>query len=363
MLTRLLKRLLLGGEIETEEMTDAIGLILDGEAPPALAGGFLVAARLKGETGAELAGAAHALRSRRLPVATSRGPIIDTCGTGGDHQNTFNISTAAALVAAAAGAVVAKQVGPAISSRAGCSDVLGVLGVDLTDADAIGEHCLEELGIGFFSTSVFHPALAKLESLRQELAVRTVLDLLVPLANPAGARRHLIGVCDRALLWPFAEALRLLHSERAWIVHGHDNLDEISVCAPTRIVEWTGEEIIEHTFMPEEVGLTRHSAEGLHGGTPEENAEIMKEVLAGARSGPIRDAVAVNAAAALVVAGQAEKLATGLARAEAILTGGDAALLLDRIREGGPSAEADGEAEAQAQAQAEAEAEAEVDEA
>jgi anthranilate phosphoribosyltransferase len=318
-----------GRTLTAEEARLAMGAVMDGEATPAQLGAFLVALRMRGETVEELAGFARAMRERVLRV-DAPGGTIDTCGTGGDGRGTFNISTAAALVAAAAGVPVAKHGNRAITSASGSSDVLDALGVP-TDAPADeAAEMLREVGFAFLFAPGYSPAMRHAGPTRREIGIRTAFNLLGPLTNPAGARRQLLGVADPGAAERLAQVLQALGTERAFVVHG-DQLDELPLDGTGVAFEVTREGIARHTVLPESVGLPRASTEELAGGTPTQNAARMEGLFAG-ETGPIRDAVALNAGAALLVAGRVADLRAGVELASVTLAGGRAADLLARLR-------------------------------
>ncbi|MEE8408489.1 MAG: anthranilate phosphoribosyltransferase, partial [Myxococcota bacterium] len=267
MLSQHLNRLIAGDSLTEEQMVSAIGCIMDGEATPAQIAALLVALRIKGESIAEISGAARAMRQRMTRIDVTRRPLIDTCGTGGDGSGTFNISTAVAFVVAAGGVAVAKHGNRAVSSRSGSADVLREVGVNIEAAKEVVERCIEEVGIGFLFAPACHPAMKHAGSVRRELGVRTIFNLLGPLTNPAGAERQLMGVFDRALTVPIAAVLGRLGCKRAWVVHGGDGLDELTVCDESFIAAWNGNEVVEIALTPEQVGLERSFPEGLRGGT------------------------------------------------------------------------------------------------
>jgi anthranilate phosphoribosyltransferase len=333
MLKEALKRLMLGGSLDERQMAEAVGAIMDGEATGPQIAAFLVALRVKGETIEEITGAARAMRERMTRIDVERRPLIDTCGTGGDGAGTFNISTAVGFVVAAGGIAVAKHGNRAISSRSGSADVLTALGVDIGADAATVTRCIEEIGIGFLFAPACHPAMKNATPIRRELGVRTIFNVLGPLTNPAGAKVQLLGVFDRDLVRPMAESLARLGSSRAWVVHGADGLDELTVCDVSYVAELSGGEVREMTIAPEDVGLQRSYGEGLHGGTPAENAKIMRELLGGERQGPLHDVVALNAGAAFYVAGATADLEAGVGRAQEIMAGGEPLRILDRLVE------------------------------
>lgn len=314
-----------------DQIVSVFESIFAGEATPAQIAGFLVALRMKGETPEEIAGAAHVMRSRSTPVRVPQGrPVIDTCGTGGDGAQTFNISTAVAFVAAAAGATVAKHGNRSVSSRSGSADVLEAAGVSLNVDVAVIERCIDEVGIGFLFAPSLHPAMKHAAGPRKELALRSIFNLLGPLSNPARARRQLIGVYDAALVPVVARTLSLLGHERAVVVHGDGGLDEISPCGSTRVAVVDGAELREQQLTPEELGVQRFRIDEIRGGDPAENAAILRRVLGG-EPGPYADAVALNAAAAIWVAGLCDTFAAGAERAREVLRAGAALRKLDAL--------------------------------
>ena len=298
--------------------------ILEGDATPAQIAALAVALRMKGEAPEEIAGMAEAMRERVPPIRTRRAPLLDTCGTGGDNAGTFNISTASAIVAASCGVAVAKHGNRAVSSRAGSADVLESLGVGLDLTPESAARALDLLGITFLFAPNYHAALRHAARPRREIGVRTVLDLLGPLTNPAGARRQLIGVFADRLVRPVAEVLRILGSERAWVVHGRDGLDELTVLDRTHVAALEEGEVHEFDVDPAELGLAHRDREELAGGDAATNAAKIRAILAGEK-GAARDIVALNAGAALVVAGLATELSDGVARASAAMDDGRAA--------------------------------------
>jgi anthranilate phosphoribosyltransferase len=305
--------------------------MMDGEVPPGLIAGLLVALRAKGETEHEIAGAAGVMRARATPVPTAREPLIDTCGTGGDFSGSFNVSTAAALVVAAAGIAVAKHGNRAASSRCGSADVLEALGlpVDL-EPEQVGRS-IDELGIGFLFAPRYHPAMRHAAEARRALGIRTVFNLLGPLTNPAGARRQLIGVPSADAVPRIAGVLRELGAEAALVVHGQEGLDEISVSGPTRIAILRDGAVEERTIEPRDLGLPVFASEEISGGDPAENARILREVTEGEGSEARSAVVAANAGAAIWIAGGAPSMRAGVERAREVLAAGKAARLLDEI--------------------------------
>lgn len=298
-----------GASLSEAETKEAFEVIMTGGATPSQIGGFLMALRVRGETVAEIAGAAAVMRAKAHAVNAPAG-AIDTCGTGGDGAGTWNISTAAALVAAGCGVPVAKHGNRAMSSKSGAADVLAALGVNL-DADmSLVEKALTEANIGFLMAPRHHAAMRHVGPTRVELGTRTVFNLLGPLSNPAGAKRQLLGVFSAHWVEPLAHVLHRLGSEAAWIVHGSDGLDEITVTGPTSVAELKEGHVRTFEVTPEDAGLKRWPAADLKGGDAQVNAAALRGVLAG-ETGAYRDIVLLNAAAALVVAGKAGDLRAG----------------------------------------------------
>ncbi len=304
--------------------------VLAGEATPAQIAALAVALRMKGETADEVAGMAEAMRQRVPPIRTRRAPLLDTCGTGGDNAGTFNISTTVALVTASCGVAVAKHGNRAVSSRTGSADVLESLGVriDLTPESAA--RSLDVLGITFLFAPNYHTALRHAAGPRREIGVRTVFNVLGPLTNPAGATRQLLGVYSDSLVGTVAEVLRQLGSEHAWVVHGRDGMDELTVFANSHVAELKGGEVREFEVDPARLGLAHTDRSGVAGGDAATNAARTRAVLAGER-GAARDIVLLNAGAALVVAGAAATLEAGVTRAAAALDSGGAAAKLAEL--------------------------------
>jgi anthranilate phosphoribosyltransferase len=328
-----LNRVLAGEDLGREETEAVFGVLMDGGVSDPLKAALLVALRMKGESPAEIAGAAAAMRARVAPMRHSRVDAIDTCGTGGDGRSTFNISTAAAFVAAAGGAPVAKHGNRSVSSRSGSADVLAALGVDVEIGPDGAGLALDRVGIAFLFAPLFHPAMREVMGVRRELAVRTVFNVLGPLTNPAGARRQLVGVYEASLVPRIARVLADLGCDHALVVHGSDGLDEITTTGPTTIGEARGGdadgEVRVYEVTPEELGVPRATLADLAGGSPEDNARAMRRVLAG-EPGPLADVTAVNAGAALYAAGRAADLPAGVTRAREILASGAAG---DKLRE------------------------------
>lgn len=317
-------------DLTRDEARQAMECILAGECTPAQIAGFAVALRMKGERPAEIAGMAEAMRARVPPILTTRRQLLDTCGTGGDNSGTFNISTTVAIVAASCGVAIAKHGNRAMSSRAGSADVLEHLGVsiELTPEDAA--RAIDEVGLAFLFAPNYHVSLRHAAGPRRELGVRTVFNLLGPLTNPAGARRQLLGVYMDPLVRLVAEVLRNLGSERAWIVHSRDGLDEISVFAPTHVAELRSGGVEEFEIDPQRLGLAHEDRAGVAGGSAAENAARIRAVLGG-QPGAARDVVVLNAAAALVVAETAASLEEGVSQAQRALDSGAAASKLREL--------------------------------
>jgi len=309
----------------------AMAEIMAGRASEGRIAGYLVALRMKGETAAEVVGSARAMRGAATTISPDRRPLLDTCGTGGDGSGSFNISTGTALVAAAAGAVVAKHGNRSVSSKCGSADVLRELGVPVdTEPDRACE-LVERHGFGFLMAPRFHGAIRHAMPARLALASRTIFNLLGPLCNPALAERQVVGVFSPDVLELAANALRGLGTEHAYVVHSEDGLDEISLSAATAVVEVSPGAVRRFTVAPEDFGLDRADRSALAGGDAVENAAILRSVFAGDR-GPRRDVVVMNAAVALTAAGLAEDFRAGRARAEAAIDGGRVSALLDALR-------------------------------
>jgi anthranilate phosphoribosyltransferase len=332
MIPSLLPRLLRGESLTEEEAQAVIGHVMNGEASEAQIAGLLVALRAKGESVSEIVGAARAMRAHAIAVAPRRTDLVDTCGTGGDGLRTFNVSTTAGLVAAGAGAGVAKHGNRAVSSASGSADVLEALGVRLDLPAARVAECIDEVGFGFLFAPAHHPAMRHAGPVRSSLGVRTIFNVLGPLTNPVGARRQLVGVFDEALVLPIAETLRELGSERALVVHGFDGLDELSPAGPSTCADASPAGVTVATIDPAALGIAPSRTEDLAGGDAATNARLVHALLDGER-GPRRDAVALNAGAALVAAGLADDLPTGLTLATAAIDDGRARLTLDRLVE------------------------------
>lgn len=332
MIREVIQKLIAGKDLGREEARAVMDQIMSGGATDAQIGAFLIALRIKGETVDEIAGCAQGMREKATPIKTSRSGLIDTCGTGGDGSGTFNISTTVAFVACGAGLAVAKHGNRSISSQCGSADVLGELGVNIeAPPEKVGE-CIDEVGIGFLFAIYLHGAMKHAIGPRKELATRTVFNALGPLTNPAGAKRQLIGVYASDLTDKVAGVLNELGSERAFVVHGSDGLDEITLTGPTRVSELNGGQISTREISPGDFGLETVAAEALAGGDAAHNAQILREVLDG-KQGPQRDVVLLNAAAAIAAGGLAEDMAAGIAIARESIDSGKARQALDRLVE------------------------------
>lgn len=325
--TQALDVLAAGRDLSEEEAASVLAEIMAGEVSQVQIAGFLIALRTKGETIDEIAGLARTMRALALPVVVARNDLVDTAGTGGG-RSTFNVSTTAALIAAAAGCAVAKHGNRSATSRSGSADLLEALGarIDLGPEDVA--HCIESVGFGFMFAPSHHQATRFVVPVRRDLAVRTIFNFLGPLTNPAGARRQLVGVADPSYLEAIAGVLARLGVDRALVVSSEDGLDEISTSAATRIVEVNGERIDVYTVTPQELGVELANGDGVGGGDPQQNAAVTRAVLAG-EPGPARDLALVNAGATIYVAGKAATLAEGVEAAREALDHGRAAGTLE----------------------------------
>ena len=326
-----IQQLVEGHDLDADQARAVMEQIMSGQATDAQIGAFLIALRLKGETVEEIAGCARVMRAKATPIAAPDAPVIDTCGTGGDGSGTFNISTTVAFVAAGAGLCVAKHGNRAMSSQCGSADVLQALGVDIeADAARVGL-CLQEAGIGFLFAPLLHGAMKHAIGPRREIGTRTVFNVLGPLTNPAGAPCQLIGVYAAELTEKIAGVLGQLGSQRAFVVHGLDGLDEITTTGPSQISELRDGQVETYQIAPEDFGLQRGEAAALKGGSAEDNARILLAVLDG-QAGARRDIVLLNAAAAVVAGGLAADLAAGLERARQAIDSGSARQKLETLK-------------------------------
>ncbi|WP_028313199.1 anthranilate phosphoribosyltransferase [Desulfatibacillum aliphaticivorans] len=321
MFTELLKKIVSGQDLAEDETTAMMDAIMSGEVEVPAIAAFMAALATKGETFTELAGAARSMRRKATRIQVSSNTVVDTCGTGGDGASTFNISTTSAFVVAGCGVTVAKHGNRSVSSKCGSADVLEALGVKLDTHPEVVEQGIEEIGIGFLFAPMYHSAMRFAMPARQAVGIRSIFNMLGPLTNPAGANCQLLGVYDPKLTEMFAEALKLLGARKAYVVHGHDGLDEISICAPTRVSELAEGMVRTFDILPEQLNIEACDISELAGGDAQENAGITKSILEGA-PGPRQDVVVVNAGAALVAAGVAEDFKDGMGKArEAIQSG------------------------------------------
>ena len=320
-----------GESLSQSEAREASTLVFE-EATPAQIGGLLTGLRAKGETEAEIAGLAEGMRAVARTISPDRTPIVDTCGTGGDGHDTINVSTAAAIVVSGAGVPVAKHGNYSVSSSSGSADVLDAVGVEIDADPAAVQRAIERDGIGFMLAPVFHPAMKAVIGPRRELGMRTVFNILGPLTNPAGADAQVIGVYDPALVPVMADALAKMEVQRALVVHGA-GLDEIALHGESIVAEVSGSTTTEYTISPSEMGLDAAPVEAIEGGSPTENAEALRDIVAGRASGAPRDIVLANAGAAIYVAGETESIAEGVELARESLASGAAARQLERLTE------------------------------
>ena len=318
-----------GATLTRDESTKAFDYMMSGEATPSQMGGFLMGLRMRGETVDEITGAVTTMRAKMQRVAAPP-DAIDVVGTGGDASGSYNISTCAAFIVAGAGIPVAKHGNRALSSRSGAADVLGALGVKIDLRPDEITRCIYEAGIGFMFAPAHHPAMKHVGPTRVELGTRTIFNLLGPLSNPAGVKRQMVGVFSRQWVEPLANVLKNLGSERAYVVHGSDGLDEITTSGPTAVAALESGKVTTFEIKPEELGLAPSKPEQLRGGDAESNAAALIEVLKG-KKGPFRDVALLNAAAAIVVAGKAKDLKEGVAVATKSLDSAEAEGRLDRL--------------------------------
>ncbi|MEW5801546.1 MAG: anthranilate phosphoribosyltransferase [bacterium] len=331
MLKEAIAQVVAGGDLSRQEATEVMRQIMEGMATDAQIACFITALRMKGETVEEITGFTQVMREK-VERVTVDSPVLDTCGTGGDGAHTFNISTAAALVAAGAGAVVAKHGNRSVSSKCGSADCLSALGIDLTAEPPVVEKCLKEAGIGFFFAPIWHKSMRYAIGPRKEIGIRTVFNILGPMTNPAGAQCQLLGVYDVALVKPLANVLKNLGSTRAMVVHGLDGFDEITTTTRTWVSELKDGQVVDYELNPEDFGIPLAKKEDLTGGTAEENARLILDILGG-KKGPARDIVLLNAGAALYVYGKAENLAESIKLAAQSIDTGAALAKLDSLRQ------------------------------
>jgi anthranilate phosphoribosyltransferase len=322
----LIAKVATGAALTRDEAFHAFSQLLSGEATPSQTGAFLMALRVRGEAVEEIEGAVAAMRAKMVPVTAPAG-AIDVVGTGGDASGSWNVSTLAGLIVAGCGVPVAKHGNRAASSKSGAADVLQALGVKVGVAPEVVAASIETSGFGFMLAPAHHPAMRHVGPVRVELGTRTIFNLLGPLANPASVRRLLIGVFSPSWLEPVAETLRHLGTERAWVLHGSDGLDEMTTTGPTEVISLDGGKLSRFSVTPEDAGLKRAAPDDLKGGEPQHNAEALRAVLAGEKTA-YRDIAVFNAAGALVVAGKAATLKEGAALAAAAIDSGRARAVL-----------------------------------
>ena len=325
----LIAKVATGAALTREESANAFDRMMSGEATPSQMGGLLMALRVRGETVEEITGAVSTMRAKMLPVKAPK-DAVDVVGTGGDASGSYNISTCAAFIVVGAGVPVAKHGNRALSSRSGAADVLGALGVRVDLAPEAISGCINDAGIGFMFAPMHHPAMKNVGPTRVELGTRTIFNLLGPLSNPAGVKKQMVGVFSKQWVEPIAQVLKNLGTERAYVVHGSDGLDEITTSGPTSVAALENGKVRTFEITPEEVGLSKAKPDLLRGGDAEENATALKAVLEG-KKGPYRDVAVFNAAAALVVAGVADDLKGGVALAQKSIDSGEAKGRLDRL--------------------------------
>jgi len=317
-------------DLSAEEMHATMHLIMTGEATPAQIGGFLVGLRMKGETIDEIAAAANVMRELVIKVAIDKTHLVDTCGTGGDSSGSFNISTASALVVAAAGGKVAKHGNRSITSKSGSADVLETAGVNLELTPAQVADCVNKIGVGFMFAPMHHGAMKHAIGPRREMAVRTIFNVLGPLTNPAGAPNQVMGVFSKELVEPLAHVLQRLGSEHVLIVHAEDGMDEISIATPTYVAELKDGKVTTYTIQPEDFGLQRADLETIRASDSAHSLEIIRAVFNNT-PGPANDIVSMNAGAAIYAAGLSETLADGVKKAQAVIASGSANEKLEQL--------------------------------
>ena len=332
MLKEAIKKLTEHEDLTAEEARSSMDEIMSGHATPAQVAAFLIAMRMKGETIDEITGCARVMREKATRLNPKRRPLVDTCGTGGDGSNTFNISTTAAFVVAGAGVGVAKHGNRGMSSACGSADVLQQLGVKIDTDTATVEKCIDDVGLGFMFAPLYHSAMKHAIGPRKEIGVRTIFNILGPLSNPAFAEAQVVGVFDRTLVEPLARVLKNLGSRHAFVVGGNDGLDEVTTTTTSAVAEARGDEVRVFEFDPAEVGIERATPDALLGGDAAVNAEITESVLRGDK-GPRRDIVLLNAAFALVAADHVETIREGVESAAESIDSGAAKDKLARLRE------------------------------
>ena len=331
MIREAIEQLINSQALTMEDASTVMREIMEGESTPAQLAAFLIALRMKGETAQEMAGMAAVMREKALRVEVD-GLVVDTAGTGGDGKGTFNISTAAAFVAAGAGVKVAKHGNRAASGSCGSADVLEEMGVAIELGPEQVRRCVEEVGIGFMYAPAFHPAMKYAVPVRRELGIRTVFNLLGPLTNPAGAGGQLVGTPDVEVAEKMAQVLHLLGSQHSMVVHGDDGLDELTLGSDTQVWEVRNNDIQSYRISPSELGLPAASLQDIQGGDKADNARLLREVCSG-REGPVGDVVLLNAAAALVVGNAVQDLAEGIDMARTVIKSGSASRCIDNLIE------------------------------
>lgn len=332
MLLEYTQKILNKANLSFPEAQSALNNILDGKCGEVEIAGLLTALAAKGETAEEMAGMARAMRDHAVPVRPQAGPLVDLVGTGGDGQATFNISTTAAIVAAASGVAIAKHGNRAITSKCGSADLLAALGVKIDAAPEVIEQCIDQVHIGFMFAPSHHPTMKYVQPIRKALGFRTAFNVLGPLANPANVPLQIIGVAKSYLLPVMAEALKLLGVSRAMVVHG-EGMDEFTTCGPTDMMELRDRQITRHTVDYSDYGLAKADLKELAGGSLERNVAITRDILANKKTGPCRDIVLLNAAAAIMISGQAPGFAEGIRKANESIDSGQAARTLEKLVE------------------------------
>jgi anthranilate phosphoribosyltransferase len=330
MFPALIEKLIRHEDLTSDEASAAMAEVMEGRAAEAHIAGFLIGLAMKGERPEEIVGLARTMRAHAVKLSRPMDDVFDTCGTGGDRSGTFNISTCAAVVLASCGVRVAKHGNRSVSSLSGSADVLEVLGVRIDASPATVERCLAEAGIGFFFAPTFHPSMRHAGPTRRAMGVRTAFNLLGPLTNPAGATRQIVGVPRPEFTELLARALMLLGSDRAWVVHGADGIDEISTTGYTKVSECFGGAVKTFYLHPGDFGMHKSAAGALLGGSASDNARIIGDVLAG-KAGPARDVVVLNAGAALLVAGRVASIGDGMKLAASAIDRGASRQTLDRL--------------------------------
>jgi len=319
-------------DLEEHEMSDVVEMMMEGEATPGQISSFLVALRMKGESVSEITGAAKAMLDKASRIQSRHEVVVDLCGTGGDRQGTFNVSTAAAFVVAGAGVPVAKHGNRSVSSYVGSADVLEGLGVDITHSAEVARKCLDEAGIVFLFAPLYHPAMKNVAGPRKEIGVRTIFNILGPIVNPAGVRHQVVGVYSEVLLDPVVKVLRNLGHKSAMVVHGADSMDEITVTGKTVVAELKDGMVKKYQLDPLDLGIKRRNVSELKGGrTAKENARIFRSILKGEEKEAKRDIVLINAAAAIYVSETSPDLREALERAVESLDSGKALSKLEEL--------------------------------